>query len=262
MAALAGCGLVLSLASGAGATVKPPKITEACAEALVHQRPVHPKLLPTRPPAGLTSILGVLRRPATSSDVLPEHGVPTGYSVLWITYVRLLATSTHTQYFLIPGVYDDPLPAACRSTLPPKLRREERRYDRAQRHGSVSLEAFGRTGGEGAVPLTRGAIERGDVFIFPAPGSTTTPAYGLVPDGVAAVAITGRAGRTVTTTVAENFFLLRVPVHPKGTAHHKTERFTVRWYAATGAAIKKFVVKLDIRSVTVIASRPTSADQR
>lgn len=194
--ALAACGLVLIAASGAIAAAAPPKLTK-CYEAILHERPVHPKLLGTAPPTGLTSILGVLRQPATPSDVLPKGGRPTtGYSVLWTKYVRLLATSGSTRYFLIPGIYHNPLPVACWATLSAKERREEAQDNREQRRGSVSLEPFdaGQGGNAGAIPLTQEAIEHGDVFITPGPGSSTAPAYGIVPDRVATVTISGQSG--------------------------------------------------------------------
>jgi hypothetical protein len=231
-----------------------PKLTK-CDKAILYQRSVHPKLLRTAPPSALTSIPGVLRQAATPSDVLPKGGRPTtDYSVLWIKYVRLLATSGNTRYFLSPGIYDDPLPAACRATLSAKERREEAQDDREQRQGSVSLEPFDRVqgGNEGAIPLTKQAIEHGNVFIFPASGASATPAYGIVPDGVATVTVSGRSGRPVSSAVADNFFLTRVPVSLQGTAD-KTEVFTVQWHSVSGALIKTLSVKIHVLSSTIPA---------
>jgi hypothetical protein len=170
----------------------------------------------------------------------------------------LLATSGRTRYFLIPGISVDPLPAACRGMLSAKERREEAQDDHEQRQGSVSLEPFdpAQGGNEGPFPLTRQAIEHGDVVIFPGPGASTTPAYGVVPDGVATVTIAGRAGPPVSSVVTRNFFLARVPVSLRGTAHSQTEVFTVQWRSASGAPIKTFSVKILALSGTISAGEP------
>lgn len=254
IATLATCGLAPSLPSGAIATTATHKLTK-CDKAILRRRPVHPKLLRGAPPAGLTSILGVLRQPATPSDVLPKGGRPTtDYSILWINYVRLLGTNGNSRYFLIPGVYNDPLPAACRSMLSAKERRQKALYDREQRQGSVSLEPFdpAQGGNEGAIPLTKQAIEHGNVFISPGPGASTTPAFGIVPDGVTTVTVSGQPGRPVSSNVTGNFFLTRVPVSLRGTAGNQTEVFTVQWHAANGAVLKTFSVKISVLSGSLV----------
>jgi hypothetical protein len=248
------CGLALGLVPGAVATTATLKLNK-CEQAILHARHVHPKLLRTAPPTGLTSILGVLRQPSTPSDILPKGARPTSdYSVLWINYVRLLATVGSARYFLIPGIYADPLPAACRAQLSARARREYAQADRDQRHGSASLEVFDRTpgGNESAIPFPKPAIERGVLEIFPAPGASRAPAYGIVPDGVSTVTIAGRTGQVVRAAVSDNFFRAHVPVSLRGNSKTgKTEVFTARWYAADGKLLKTFSIELHSLSGTV-----------
>lgn len=238
-------GVAMTASPGAVAATS-PLITKACANAIAHLKPVRPKLLPSAPPARLTSTLGVLRRPATTGDALPRVAGPLfDYSVVWTRYVRLLAIGqAGTRYYLIPGIWVDLYPPACRKTLPAKLRKQEAQADREQSHGSVSLEAVSQSGAEGQVPLTSEAINRGDVYIEPARHASTTPAYGVVPDGVASVTVRGRAGAPVSAEVINNFFLMRVPVHLTGPKRDRAEVFTVDWRAADGATLKTFSAEI------------------
>lgn len=249
--AIAGCGVALGLTSIAAATGSPPALPKACEKAVLRQRPVHPKLLRSAPPAGLMSILDVLRRPASSSDVLPKGDIPTGYSAVWIRYVRYLATGPdHTRYFLIPGMFADPLPRVCRSTLSARQRRQEVRLDREERKGSVTVQAiYSHHAGEFAIPITPSEIGRGDVLIVPGASTSTASAYGIVPDGVSSVTVSGRGGRPVSSPVSANFFLMRVPLRFRRAAHgFRTERFTIRWYAADGTVAKTFSYRLNFLS--------------
>jgi len=61
------------LAQPAGAALTAPK--KACARARQHQFSRRPRHLTTVPPGTLTSILGVLRRPATPADKLPAEAL-------------------------------------------------------------------------------------------------------------------------------------------------------------------------------------------
>ena len=250
IAAVAVCAVPVVVASNASGTTLPAGVSKACAKAIAHQRRVHPKLLRTAPPGGLTSLLGVLRQPATPRDVLPRGGRPTtGYSVLWIKYVRLVASAHRTRYFLIPGIAVDPLPPACRALLPAKDRRELAKFDREQRSGSVSLEAFDRHGGSGPLPFTKQVIEHGVAVIAPAPGARVAPAYGVVPDGVASITIVGATGRAVTAAASNNFFLMRVPVKLKAAAGGvKAEVFAVQWHASDGTLLKRFSESIKIQN--------------
>jgi hypothetical protein len=229
---------VLSVAAGAAATTIPTSPSAACDNALAHQHTFHPKLLRTAPPPALTSILGVLRRPASRGDVLPRGGTPkTEYRVLWIKYVRLLASgSGPKRYFLIPGIWVDPLPLACRTTLSAQAQRSEARNDREQRSGSVSVEAFTSSGGEGPIALTKQEIERGTVL--PDISAKSIGLYGIVPDGVAAVTVSEGSGQPASAKVRGNFFRVKLP----DTASTTTQALTVRWHAASGRVLKTFPV--------------------
>jgi len=69
------------------------------------------RLLNGQAPSELTAILGVLGRPRTELDELPQSTFePIGYSGVWIDSVRLIAvTGMHElRVFLIPGVMRDP----------------------------------------------------------------------------------------------------------------------------------------------------------
>jgi hypothetical protein len=241
-------------ASGVGATGAPRKPT-ACQREILRARPVHPRLLRGAPPARLTSILGVLRRPTAPRDVLPKGALPSsGYSTLWVSYVRLLGSLGGTRYFLIPGVAVDPLPAACRAALPPRTRRAEAQDDRQQRYGSVTVEPFdpSQGGNEGGVPWTNQRIIHGSMVLFPtsaAKSSTTATAYGIVPDGVAGVIVAGRFRHPVSVPVVGNFFVVRVPLHLAGSGAVRSAAFTVQWRAADGALIKTLSAKIQVRSV-------------
>lgn len=248
---IAACGVGLGLTSIAAATGTPPMLPKACTKAVLDERPVHTKLLRGVPPAGLMSILAVLRRPASASDVLPKGAMPTGYSSLWIRYVRYLATGPdRTRYFLIPGIFTDPVPRACRSTLSARQLRQVVQLNREWGKGTAIVEAvYPKHSGELAVPIALREIQRGDVLIVPGLGTSTAPAYGIVPDGVVSVTISGRGGRPVSSLVTANLFVMRVPLRFKRAADGaKTERFTVQWHAADGTVSKTFSYGLNFFS--------------
>ena len=187
------------------------------------------------------SILGVLRRPAGPGDRLPTGALPTrDYSVLWVRYARQLVRVGDTRYLLIPGIVADTLPAACRSSFSAKQLRKIEQEDRQQRAGSVSLEVYDRHqgGNEGPLPLTRQDLDRGVTELTPL-GLKPKVAlgFGVVPDGVASVTVTGARGRRVAARVVDNFFHVRVPVDFRG-GLEKFETFTVTWRDRGGAVLK------------------------
>jgi len=76
------------LASGVTATTS---VSQACLNAIEHAHLPRTKLAAGPPPVFLTSVLGVLRQPATKADALPKSEIPRyGYTALWIKYARLL----------------------------------------------------------------------------------------------------------------------------------------------------------------------------
>jgi mono/diheme cytochrome c family protein len=188
-------------------------------------------MLLTTPPVALTSILEVLQRPRSSAAELPPGGVPQlGYSVLWVNYVHLLATGPdQTRYFLIPGIRDMQLSAACLHSLSPSERHE---YETQLHTGSVTLEAVKDEEREGAIPYTTQAIEA-DRALLAIPGASNSTAIlsGVVPDGIASVTITATDGATATAPVTNNLFLAELPAS-------ELKSLTVKWYASGGSLIK------------------------
>jgi hypothetical protein len=183
---------------------------------IAQERPVHPRVLGTAPPVALTSILEVLRNPPSTMNMLPPDGIPrNGYSVVWFNYVRSLgAGPDQTRYFLIPGVEDVRLPDSCLRSLSPRARREYEAEERAQRAGSVTLEAFNGEEEASAIPYTAEAIEKGNMLLAVTdPSNSTLAIAGVVPDGVASVTITAANSKTVTATVTNNLFLALPPAN-------------------------------------------------
>ncbi len=213
---------------------------KTCSRALRREFSHHPRRLTTAPPATLTSILGVLQRPATPADELPAEAlagiVPYAYPALWLGSVRLLDTVGDKRYFLIPGVYDPPpLPEVCVNLEPPRVRRLSAKALRLGPRGPVvTLEAYS-TNQTGGIPYTASAIQAGTAnnIAFGRAGSTTA-FYGLVPDGVASVTVTAGGASPATVPVANNFFLTQIP------APSADEPYTItqQWYAADGTLIK------------------------
>jgi Cytochrome C oxidase, cbb3-type, subunit III len=248
------CSLAVVLGAGLAAGSRKQKLRAACRHGLVRDLVhVHPRLLRTTPPAALTSILEVLRRPASSADRLASGEIMRlGYSALWIDYVRLLDTGPgQTRYFLIPGIENPRLPAGCVRTLSP---RERRRYEsrvRARRAGTVTLEARGKEGLD-AQSYTAPAIEAGKTLLVTAgPSNSTFVVSGLAPDGVASVTIATANGNVEAAPVAGNFFLTQTPAG--GLAP-----LTIQWYATDGSLIK--TIHIEHLSVLPIKSGPTEID--
>ena len=126
------------------------------------------------------------------------------------------------------------------------------RLDREERQGSATVAAlYSHHAGEFAIPIASSEIERGDVLIVPGVSTSTASAYGIVPDGVSSVTISGRGGRPVSSLVTANFFVMRVPLRlRRGADGFKTERFTVQWRAADGTVSKTFSYRLNFLSET------------
>lgn len=223
------CSLVVVLSSGLAATGHKRQAHSVCELASAPLR--RPRLLSTAPPAALTSILEVLQRLRSSAAELPPGGVPRlGYSVLWVNYVHLLATGPdRTRYFLIPGIRDVQLSAACLHSLSPSGRHE---YETQLDTGSVTLEVVRDEERAGAIPYTAQAIEAGRALLaIPGQSNSTTTISGVVPDGVASVTITTTNGATATATATNNLFLAELPAS-------ELKSLTVKWYAAGGSLIK------------------------
>lgn len=222
------CSLVIALSSGLAAAGRTQQANQPCG--IVSAPVLRPRLLFTSPPVALSSILEVLRRARSSAAELPPGGVPFGYSVLWVNYVHLLATGPdQTRYFLIPGIIDAQLSAACLHSLSPSERDE---YETQLHTGSVTLEAVKEEKEAGAIPYTAHAIEAGRALLaIPGGSNSTATISGVVPDGVASVTITATNGAIATAPVTNNLFLAELPAS-------ELKSLTVKWYASGGSLIK------------------------
>ncbi len=222
------CSLILALSSGLAAAGRKQQANQPCG--IVSAPVLHPRLLFTTPPVALTSILEVLRRARSSAAELPPGGVPFGYSALWVNYIHLLATGPRqTRFFLIPGMIDAQLSAACLHSLSPS---EHDEYEMELHTGSVTLEVVEDEKEADAIPYTAQAIEAGRALLAITGGSNSTATIsGVVPDGVASVTITATDGATATTSVTNNLFLTELPAS-------ELKPLTVKWYAADGSLTK------------------------
>lgn len=223
------CSLALTLNSGLAAAGRKQQAHSVCE--LVSAPVRRPRLLSTAPPTALASILEVLQRPRSSAAELPPGGAPQlGYSVLWVNYIHLLASGPDgTRYFLIPGIIDVQLPAACLHSLSPSERDE---YETQLHTGSVTLEAAKGEEKAGAIPYTAQAIEDGRALLaIPGPSDSTAIVSDVVPDGVASVTITAANGATATAPVTNNLFLAELPTND-------LKPLTIKWYASDGSLTK------------------------
>lgn len=195
------------------------------------------KPLQGSPGPALLSILGVLRRRATSADALPPGAGPGFGDDIYVRYVRRARVVAGTTYFIFPV-----LVSAC---------------GRAGAHEGIWEWAthvpigHGLYGGEGGGGATASAIEQGRDLGGGPPGSSRSSTLEMVvPDGVAMVTLHLRAGpangfhksvisppATITTAVVNNLVVVRVP-RSSGTATATGD--TMTWRAADGHIIKTF----------------------
>jgi len=190
------------------------------------------------PSGSLLAILGVLRRPATPVDALPVRLTrnPLGGAQIFINYVRRARVVTGGTYYIYP----------LRATT---CGRADTRGD------SVALTDVTHCGASGASETFGGAtasqLESGDMLAYGGGCSRsldTSLVTGVLPDGVATVALHYRAGRvggysrklapaaTITTTVVDNVIVFTVP-RGGGNGHSWS---TMTWRAANGHVIKTF----------------------
>lgn len=225
-----------------------------------------PVLATGSPPRDLTSILGVLRRPATGADRLPGltgpgGGLGSGVREVYVKDIRRLSVISGTSYYLIPvGNVTGfrPVPRRCsaeqaaaltRALAHSSARRRDRllgvqaRYLRWQRYqaahpaGVCSAETVSSGGGFSDELISCGytvtdiELGRAEGWDGSAPDGVFD---GLVPDGVAAVAAhypTPHSAALIAT-VANNFFAFVDPPWPS------TSIPTLTWLDAHGRQIK------------------------
>jgi hypothetical protein len=216
------------------------------------------------PPVALTSVLGVLRRPATASDATPPqyflHGEP---KEVYPGAVRLVrSTRTFALYFIPTANVNGwrPVPQRCFREEATALRRQvgtsarpraalaaQHRYLAWQQYearhpagiclAEIDYDRRGRQLGGASLGCGWNVpeIEQGIAGL----GGVDTPPggnwfHGIVPDGVASVTLELAHGRgTRTARVVNNMFLTRLP---RGTSFPIAA--TMIWRSASGAVIR------------------------
>jgi hypothetical protein len=200
------------------------------------------KALQGRPSSSLLSILGVLRRPASASDVLPPYVrsnlIGTGLvRDVFVRYIRRTRVVDGSSYYVYPAMVGE---CGTGEAL------HEGIMDRAT---NVDL-GDGLIGGVGGGGASAASIEQGrDVGTGPPGSSTSATITMIVPDGVASVTLDYPAGRasgyspkvsppfTLTTAAVENEVVVRVP---RTGGPESTGGMTMIWRASGGRVIKRF----------------------
>jgi hypothetical protein len=243
LAAGATAAIVLAIAGGSGGSrphsvfaprAHPPspatrQATAACAAATR-------KALQGAPSKALLAILGVLRRPATAADAIPQSLRLMGAaSNAFVHYIRRTRAVDGGQYYIYPAIL-----GGCGGHVRQGVMRLESHID-------LAAGVLGATGGGGA---SAEDIERGQAIGAGPPGSSTSSTVTMiVPDGVAEVTLRYPAGRAsgysskisppfaITTAPVDNELVVSVPRSSGGGAIHQA---TIIWRAADGRIVKTF----------------------
>ncbi len=194
----------------------------------------HGGALQGAPNRSLLSILGVLRRPATTADA--RSGIAAGgfISGVFVHYIRLARVVYGSPYYVYPGVV-----GGCGTGETPHQGIMELARNVDLGHGLM-----GGTGGGGA---TAAKIERGQDASSGPPGSSTSSTITMVvPDGVAKVTLDYPAGRasgyspkispafTITTAPVGNLVVVTLP------RSNPLQQGTIIWRSADGRVIRRF----------------------
>ena len=151
-----------------------------------------PATIPGSPPASLSSILGVLRRPATAADALPRGTFQSWPPGVYVNAIRRLLSVDGATLYIVPtaGPWLRAVPSRCLREQNAALARE---LDGSPQHA--------RSCGGNA-----GALQHGWLGLTGVSGPRGgTVWFTLVPDGVAKVTLDfGGAQRDVTLTVTNN----------------------------------------------------------
>ncbi len=188
------------------------------------------------PSRSLLAILGVLRRPATAADALPQALAAQGAgSDAFVHYIRRTRVVRGSPYYIFPAIL-----GGCGGRARQGIMHLETNID-------LGAGAIGAIGGGGA---TAARIEQGRAVATGPPGSSTSSTVTMiVPDGVAKVTLRFPAGRasgyspkiwppfTVTTTPVNNEVVVSVPRSAGGGAIHQAKTI---WRAADGRIVRTF----------------------
>jgi hypothetical protein len=130
------------------------------------------------------------------------------------------------RYYLVPGIYTPRLPP--RACTP---HREAPKY--LGPRGLVAAVVPYSRASSGSFPATPAMIEDGRAtWIIPALFGGSWRLVGVVPDGVASIAVTVGAHPATQTLVTGNFVDAVVP------EPHGSDTITQRWYAADGTVVR------------------------
>jgi hypothetical protein len=213
------------------------------------------------PSRALTSILGVLRRPATPVDALPDdllsHGVPAG---IYVNSIRRALDENGVALYIVPtaGLAFRTVPVRCAAKEHAALVHEARGLARRQvradlamqrsyliwqqylaRHpgavcvATVSFQRVGRTLGGGSVECgaTAAQIEQG-TQVGGETSAHETVLSGIVPDGVAMVTLEfRRPPGAARARVLNNGYVVELP-------RTSAEPSQILWLSAAGRVIK------------------------
>ena len=189
------------------------------------------------PSKSLLAILGVLRRPATAADAIPQQLAGRGLTRdVFIRYVRRTRVIDGSPYYIYPAIV-----GGC------GVEKKREGVMELATHIDLGGGTIGGTGGGGA---TATEIEQGhDVGTGPPGSSTSATVTMIVPDGVASVTLRYPAGRasgyskkisppiTITTAPVNNLVVVSVPRSAGGGPIWTP---TMIWRAADGHIIKAF----------------------
>jgi hypothetical protein len=241
IASVAGAAVICLVAGVSSTAARKASLSDECAHALTRRQQRQPQRLTTMAPVALTSLVGVLRKPAAPTDRLPAGGLyaiePSEYRAVWPRATRLLGTGAdRTRYYVVIGIRSpQSFPLVCVKGAQPRRTRSAKPEPPL---GAVATVAQFRSfpGGEdtAAIPFTASAISAGRATsIEPAgPVAALAPYVALVPDGVSSVTVTVGANQPTGVPVTANLAVAEIPNPREG------DIVTERWYSPDGTLTK------------------------
>ena len=189
------------------------------------------------PSKSLLSILGVLRRPATAADAIPQQLAGRGLTRdVFVRYIRRARVVAGSPYYIYPAIV-----GGCGV--------ENEREGIMELATNINLGA-GIIGGSGGGGGDAADIEQGRMVATGPPGSpTSTTLTMIVPDGVADVTIHFPAGRasgysakvspavTIWSKPVGNELVARIP---RSNIPESERGLRMTWRAADGHILKTF----------------------
>lgn len=220
-----------------------------------------PTFSPGSPGPGLTSLLGVLRRPRTPADSLPNELFQHGPGGVEAPAIRLARTDDGTSLYIVPlaGLGFRPVPARCageeraalvramkgspgeavRATLKAQAQYLAwQQYEGQHPEGICLAEAEHAPGGGASLAGSGLAcgwgvaqIEQGWAGLGTEGSPHLDVFHGIAPDGVASVTLELPHGGSVGARVVNNVYIARLPAYGEHVAQ-------IVWRAADGSVIR------------------------